>query len=62
MQEPPHRIHVGVQFRWEHHTGRGLVSRILGWGDLRDDGRLRQFVRGHPFVAFPPAEAPAPDR
>jgi hypothetical protein len=51
-----------VQFRWEHHTGRGLVSRILGWGDLRDDGRLRQFVRGHPFVAFPPAEAPAPDR
>ena len=53
---------VGVQFRREHPYRVRLVSRILGWGDLRDDGRLREFVRGHPLVAFRPAEAPAPDR
>ena len=39
---------AGVQFRREHPYRARLVSRILGWGDLRDDGRLREVVRGHP--------------
>jgi hypothetical protein len=32
-----------------------LLSAVLGWGDLRADAALRDFVRGHPFVAFRPA-------
>ncbi len=50
---------VAVQFRREHPHRMRLASRILGWGDLRDDARLRTFVRSHPFVALRPAEAPA---
>ena len=53
---------VVVQFRREHPHRLRLVSTILGWGDLRDDGRVREFVRTHPFVAFRPAEAPAGGR
>ncbi len=51
---------VVVQFRREHPHRVRFFSRVLGWGDLRDDARLRDFVRTHPFVAFRPAEAPAP--
>ncbi len=32
---------VAVQFRREHPHRMRLASRILGWGDLRDDARLR---------------------
>jgi deazaflavin-dependent oxidoreductase (nitroreductase family) len=52
-------FHVAVQFRREHPHRMWLASRILGWGDLRDDARLREFVRTHPFVALRPAEAGA---
>jgi len=46
---------VGIDFR-EHHPRRlWLLSRVLGWGDLRRDDMLREFVRGHPFVALRPA-------
>jgi deazaflavin-dependent oxidoreductase (nitroreductase family) len=51
---------AAVQFRREHPHRLRFFSSVLGWGDLRDDARLRGFVRGHPFVAFRPAEAPAP--
>jgi deazaflavin-dependent oxidoreductase (nitroreductase family) len=50
---------VVVQFRREHPHRVRFFSTVLGWGDLRDDVRVRQFVRTHPFVAFRPAEAPA---
>jgi deazaflavin-dependent oxidoreductase (nitroreductase family) len=50
---------VAVRFRREHPHRMRLASRILGWGDLRDDARLRKFVRTHPFVALRPAEAMA---
>lgn len=32
-----------------------LIGAILGWGDMRDDVVVRDFVRGHPFAAFRPA-------
>jgi deazaflavin-dependent oxidoreductase (nitroreductase family) len=35
------------------HPGRlRLISAILGWGDLRNETVLRQFVREHPLVAL----------
>lgn len=48
------------QFRREHPNRVRFFSAVLGWGDLRDDARVREFIRMHPFVAFRPAEAPAP--
>ena len=51
---------VAVQFRGEHPRRMRLISTVLGWGNLRDDVPLREFVRTHPFVAFRPTEPPAP--
>ena len=48
---------VAVQFRREHPRRLRLLSKILGWGDLRDDDRVRGFIQTHPFVAFRPATA-----
>jgi deazaflavin-dependent oxidoreductase (nitroreductase family) len=60
--KPEHRFltedeayEVGVQFRREHPRRLKLLSTILGWGDLRDDAHVREFVRAHPFVALRPA-------
>jgi deazaflavin-dependent oxidoreductase (nitroreductase family) len=52
-------LDVAVQFRCEHPGRIRLLSRLLGWGNLRDDGPLREFVRTHPFVAFRPTEPDA---
>lgn len=49
---------VGRQFRQEHPYRMRLITKILAWGDLRDDAKLRAFVQEHPFIAFRPA-APA---
>lgn len=46
---------VAVQFRREHPRRLRLISTILGWGDLRDEATVRQFVHSHPFIAFQPA-------
>jgi deazaflavin-dependent oxidoreductase (nitroreductase family) len=46
---------VAVRFRREHPHRLRFFSTVLGWGDLRDDDRVREFVRTHPFVAFRPA-------
>lgn len=51
---------VATQFQREHPHRLRLFSTVLGWGDLRDDVRVREFIRTHPFVAFRPTEAPAP--
>jgi deazaflavin-dependent oxidoreductase (nitroreductase family) len=48
---------VGIAFRARHPRRLWLVSSVLGWGDLRRDNTVRQFVRGHPFVALRPAIA-----
>jgi deazaflavin-dependent oxidoreductase (nitroreductase family) len=36
-----------------------LIATILGWGDLRSDAALREFVRSRPFVAFRPTRTGA---
>jgi deazaflavin-dependent oxidoreductase (nitroreductase family) len=46
---------VAAGFRREHPRRMRLISTILGWGDLRDDAAVRDFIRTHPFVAFRPA-------
>jgi deazaflavin-dependent oxidoreductase (nitroreductase family) len=46
---------VATRFRRQHPHRLRLISSILGWGDLRDDARVRRFVQTHPFVAFRPA-------
>ena len=51
---------VATQFRREHPHRLRFFSTILGWGDLRDDARVREYVGTHPFVAFRPTDAPAP--
>jgi deazaflavin-dependent oxidoreductase (nitroreductase family) len=48
---------VAVQFRREHPQRLRLLSTILGWGNLRDDAAVHDFIRTHPFVAFRPATA-----
>jgi deazaflavin-dependent oxidoreductase (nitroreductase family) len=44
-------------FRAAHPLRARLVTSVLGWGDLADDERVREFVRTHPFVAFRPANS-----
>ncbi|MGY1616192.1 nitroreductase family deazaflavin-dependent oxidoreductase [Geodermatophilus sp. SYSU D00691] len=51
---------VIARFRREHPHRLRFFSRVLGWGDLRDDARGREFVREHPFVAFRPAGPATP--
>ena len=45
------------QFRAAHPHRVHLISRILGWGDLDDDVRVREFVRDRPLIAFRPYRA-----
>jgi deazaflavin-dependent oxidoreductase (nitroreductase family) len=47
---------VAARFRREHPWRLRLISTILGWGDLRDDDKAREFSRTHPFVALRPAD------
>ena len=53
-------LDVLVRFRREHPGRSRLLSTVLGWGDLADDVTARLFVAGHPFIAFRPATARAP--
>lgn len=58
-------VAVIAAFRRRHPGRVRLAAAIVGWGDLRSDAALRDFVRGHPFVALhPAAKAPTsiPDR
>jgi len=50
---------VAAEFRRRHPWRLRLIARILGWGDLRSDAVIGEFVRGRPFVALRPRE---PDR
>jgi deazaflavin-dependent oxidoreductase (nitroreductase family) len=49
-------------FRRAHPHQLRLMGAIMGWPDLRDDDVVRAYVRTHPYVAFRPAQAVAPDR
>lgn len=46
---------VGRAFRDRHPYRMRLMSLILGWGDLRSDDALREFVASRPFVELAPA-------
>jgi deazaflavin-dependent oxidoreductase (nitroreductase family) len=48
-------VAVAVAFRRRHPYRLRLLSTVLGWGDLRPDNAVRDFVRAHPFVALRPA-------
>ena len=50
---------VAAGFRRRHPLRLRLLAWILGWGDLRSDTAVRDFVRARPFVSFRPA---APSR
>ena len=45
---------VAVEFRRQHPWRLRLISSVLGWGNLRSDPAVREFVRTRPFVAFSP--------
>jgi deazaflavin-dependent oxidoreductase (nitroreductase family) len=45
---------TGVAFRRRHPWRLRLLSWVLGWGDLRSDAAVSEFVRTHPFVSFRP--------
>ena len=47
-------VAVAVAFRHRHPRRLRLASAILGWGDLRSDAAVHEFVQGHPFVALRP--------
>jgi deazaflavin-dependent oxidoreductase (nitroreductase family) len=46
---------AGVAFRRRHPWRLRLLSWVLGWGDLRSDAAVTEFVGTHPFVSFRPA-------
>ena len=48
---------VVVEFRRQHPRRLHLITRILGWDDLRSDRAARDFVRSRPFVSFRPADS-----
>ena len=52
---------VAAGFRRRHPGRARLIALILGWGDLRSDTAMRDFVRARPFVSLRPA-APSPPR
>jgi deazaflavin-dependent oxidoreductase (nitroreductase family) len=53
-------VAVGIAFRHRHPVRVRLMSAILGWGDMRNDRVVRDFVQGHPLVALRP-NAPSID-
>src|SRR5204862_413104 len=53
---------VGAQFRRRHPYRLRLMSRVLGWDDLRSDVALRDFVHTHPFIALRPWAVTPPVR
>ena len=52
---------VVAGFRRAHPQRLRLLESILGWGDLRPDTAVRDFVSTRPFVSFRPAD-PSPAR
>ena len=46
---------VAAEFRRRHPWRVRLAARLLGWGDLRSETTVREFVRTRPFVAFRPS-------
>ncbi len=51
-------VAVATEFRRRHPWRLHILAAILGWGDLRTDTAIREFVRTRPFVSFRPAPFP----
>lgn len=51
-------VAVAIEFRRRHPWRLRILAAILGWGDLRTDTAIREFVRTRPFVSFRPAQFP----
>ena len=45
---------VAAEFRRRHPWRLRLLGWVLGWGDLRSDTAVREFVRTRPFVSLRP--------
>jgi hypothetical protein len=45
---------IADEFRREHPWRLRFIATMLGWGDMRSDAALREFVHARPFVAFRP--------
>jgi deazaflavin-dependent oxidoreductase (nitroreductase family) len=45
---------VAAEFRRRHPWRVRVLAAILGWGDLRSEAAVREFVRTRPFVSFRP--------
>jgi deazaflavin-dependent oxidoreductase (nitroreductase family) len=54
-------VAVLAEFQRQHPGRLRLISAILGWGDLRSDTAVRDFVRTRPFVSLRPGGPPGPD-
>jgi deazaflavin-dependent oxidoreductase (nitroreductase family) len=50
---------VAVDFRRRHPWRLRLLSRVLGWDDLRADAAVREFISTRPFVGLRPASPTA---
>jgi hypothetical protein len=46
---------IADNFRRRHPHRVRFAGRLMGWGDMRSDAVLRDFVASRPFVAFRPA-------
>ena len=54
-------VAVTAEFRRRHPLRTRLFAATLGWGDLRSETAVREFVRTRPFVSFRPRQsAPQP--
>jgi deazaflavin-dependent oxidoreductase (nitroreductase family) len=54
---------VAEEFRRRHPRRLRFMSLILGWGDLRSDATVREFIRVRPFVVLRPTrDTPAAPR
>jgi len=48
-------VAVLAGFQRQHPHRSRLLASILGWGDLRSDAAVREFVSTRPFVSLRPA-------
>ena len=53
-------VAVVREFQRRHPWRTRLFAATLGWGDLRSETEVREFVRSRPFVSFRPTRAARP--
>ena len=53
-------VAVVREFQRRHPWRTRFFAAILGWGDLRSETEVREFVRSRPFVSFRPTRSARP--